>query len=325
MKTENSKLTLDKLKQLFSAASLNTDLEQEQIQDFPDAIDYDWQKPHYFKPEHLEILDAFAEKISHQIEKTFLTLCHGEFTVSVSSIEQYFAKTLCSTVNKEQQKHYFLTFNDDQDKQCGFLSVSLDAAVILIGHMLRDSDTEAGEERKLTLLEESILMDFNSALLDALDVAFVANVAGPVRRDSYLTRGRWPLDFEQLEDLTSITITVENPDGSVEITFTMLSKILEDVVGIKQTTGPAMSPQKSSNIIMQRMHEASVTLTAQLAVASICLNDVMNLESGDLLMLGKKTDEPIELLVNNNPCFTAYPAQSKNRYAVVIAQREEFK
>lgn len=323
-KPENTKLTLDRLKQLFSTVSNDPDFQQEQPQDFPDAVEYNWQQPHCFKPEHLEALDAFAEKIANQVEKTFLTLCSGEFTVTVGSVEHNFAKTLANTVNKEQQKHYFLIFSDDQDKQIGHLSLSLDAAIILIGHMLRDSETETGEERKLTRLEESILMDFNAALIDALNNAFIANTAGPIRRESYFLQGQWPLNFEQIENMTSITINIENPDGSVEITFTMLSETLEPVLGIKQTTGPALTPQKSSNIIMQRMHEAPVMVTAQLSAASICLNDVMNLETGDILILGKKTDEPIELLINDSPCFNAFLAKSKNRYAVVITPREEF-
>ena len=76
-------------------------------------------------------------------------------------------------------------------------------------------------------------------------------------------------------------------------------------------------------MLMQSMQEVPVEATAQLCMTSVSLSDYMNLQSGDTLLLGKKTDEPIDILLNNSPCFKAHPAKSFGNYAVVITEPDE--
>ena len=70
---------------------------------------------------------------------------------------------------------------------------------------------------------------------------------------------------------------------------------------------------------MRSMHNVPIEVIARFNPASMALNDVMNLAVGDILLLDKKVDEPIELLLNNRPCLLGHPAASLGKYAVVIA------
>jgi flagellar motor switch protein FliM len=241
----------------------------------------------------------------------------------VTETEQQFAYVLTDIVTKEQTKHYFLPFNGTDSQACGYLSISPEASLTLIGHMLRDSDTGDDPEKELSLLEETILMDIVTAIIDSFTDAVKEECSTALRRTSKFVKGNWPLHTENLDDMCSISMTVSHPDGSLELTFVMLSNILEAVVGGKPINTLKPSPQKISNMLMQTMHEAPVRVAAQLCSASISLNDIMNLQKDDILLLGKTIDDPIDVLLNEHLSFKGHQAKSHGKYAVVITKQEE--
>ena len=50
------------------------------------------------------------------------------------------------------------------------------------------------------------------------------------------------------------------------------------------------------------------------------LEELMGLSAGDVLVLNKKTNEPVEVLLNGESCLKAWPAQTQNRWAIVVVQ-----
>ncbi len=316
---EDKNLTREKLRQLIAVAEKHV-TRDEPVSDLPA---FDWQVPHHFNPEELGMLDSFSRKLALHINKSFMTMCQGEFEVDITGIEQHFACNLSDLVFKEQGKYYFLPFNDSKSNSCGYISISPQTAHILIGQMLRDSDTGNDTERELSQLEESIMMDIAAAIVDAFTDTIKEAGGATLKRTSRFTKDDWPLDVDGLSDLCSISFTANHPDGTVEATFTILSSLLEPVAGSKAIHDPNPTPQKLANMLMQAMQEVPIEASAQLCLASVSLNDYMNLQPGDTLLLGKKTDEPIDVLLNNHPSFKAYPTKSLGKYAVVITKPDE--
>jgi len=312
---EDKSLTRDKLRQLIASARKHVPAEQVP----PDAAQYDWQRPHHFSSDQFAAMDAFGKKLAGQLTKTFNTLCQGDFSVTIASTSQLFACTIAGAVSTEQPEHYFLPFTTADNNHCGFVSISPETAPVLVGHMLRDSEIGAREDKKLSELEESILMDITIAMVDALATSLKENSGPLIQKSSHIIKGKWPLEFDDFKDLTSITVTANHPDGTVEFTFTMLSDILEPVLGIKAKPDQDLSAQQIRNMILQSIHDAPIKVTAQLSSASMCLGDVMNLCVGDILLLERKVDEPIEVLLNDRQTLRAYPAASFGKYAIVIA------
>jgi flagellar motor switch protein FliM len=312
---EDKSLNHDKLRQLIASAKKHVPAEQVQ----PDAAGFDWQRPHHFSSDQFAALDAFGRKLADQITKTFNALCQGDFSVTIASTSQIYACTIADTVSTEQPEHYFLPFTTADNNHCGLISISPETAPVLVGHMLRDPEIGAREDKKLSELEESILTDITIALVDVLATALMENAGPVIQKSSHLIKGKWPLDFNGFKDLTSITVTANHPDGTVEFTFTMLSDILEPVLGIKARPDQEFSAQQIRDMILQNMHDAPIKVTAQLSSASMCLSDVMNLCVGDILLLARKVDEPIEVLLNDRQTLRAYPAASFSKYAIVIA------
>ncbi|MCK5472469.1 MAG: FliM/FliN family flagellar motor switch protein, partial [Planctomycetes bacterium] len=75
-----------------------------------------------------------------------------------------------------------------------------------------------------------------------------------------------------------------------------------------------------SKAILAHLNNATVSATAQLAKMSLRFEEVMELGAGDVLVLDKKIDEPIDLIIEDKMFFKAKPAQAAGKYAVVITE-----
>jgi len=315
---EEKSLTRDRLKQLIASARKHVTQEQT----FDDAAEYNWEEPHHFNPDQILAMEALGKKIESQIAKTFSALCQGEFNVTISSITEHFASRLAGAVRTEQQNHYFLLFSSAGDEQYGYLDVSLPTALILIGQMLRDTDSSADDNKEFSQLEETILLDITSAIVDSVDAVFIEQGGPSIQKSSALTRGDWPLKIENLEDLCCLDFSVDYPDGNFKFTFTILSDILEPLLGMKPKADSHYSTEEIRRMIIQNMYDVPIEVTAQLYSSSISLSDMMSLSASDILLLEKKIEEPLDVLFNKSPCLKAYPAASHGKNAVVIAPQK---
>ncbi len=315
---EENTLTLAKLRQLVSSARGT------QTQDEPDieVEEYDWIKPHHFSPDQLGAFDIFARKMESHIASTFETLCHGGFELNIASHEQHLATRLSTDILENMPNHYFLPFNTVGCPPGGFMSMAPATAVSLVGYMLRDVEFNTDPDRQLSNLEESILLDIVSAIIDSAQKAFI-QAGGPVMDGiSQFIKGEWPLTPAQMDDMFCINIQITDERDSIELVLTVPATAMEPVLGVKQTR-EVIEPDKMPNYIMDNIKSASVEVQARLTHTLMSLNDIMNLEPGDVVTLKKKTNEPMDVLLNNRQCFKAYPATTSGKYSIMITERDD--
>lgn len=310
----DSKLTHSMLGQLISTAQAQMTEEPE-----VETEEYNWLEPHHFDLEQMAMIETFGRKLEESVTESFTSHCQGEFSTSVTSITQQFSLQLAEVTAAERENNFFLPFTADK-KKCGFLNLAPETAIALIGHMLCDFDSSGEAGRKLSLLEESILTDIAGVIIAALGEAFQETTTIDIQPARNLVKGDWPMDIPETEHLTTFALAVDHPEAPLQVEFTILSKTIEPIAGIQPRTATPPSQQEMSNMIMQHAHKALVEVTARLCSTSIKLDDVMNLSTGDIVMLNKKTNEPLDVLLNQRNCFRAYPATASGKYAIVITQ-----
>ena len=311
----DKKLTREKLRQLVTAAKQHGATEQSKV----DSTDYDWQEPHHFSFEQLAELESFSKQFESSIAATLEGLCQVQFEVTAGSVTQQFTRKLAKRITDEMQDSYFLPFTAGKDKDGGFISISTETAAAIVGHMLRDSNVKASEDKKLSELEESILTDALGALIETIGTEFEKSGCSSIHKASQPTKGQWPFVTLGLKDLTSIEFGIKDGDAEHQINLTIFSYLVEPALGMRTGPQSEAGPEKTYNAIMQKAHKVPIEVTAELCSASITLNDMMSLSAGDVILLDQKVQEPINVLFNGREGFTGYPAQSSGKYAVVIA------
>jgi flagellar motor switch protein FliM len=283
-----------------------------------ETAEYNWNKPHCFDRKQLNKLDDFTKRVAREIAVKFVDFCHNEFDVTVVSTAQHFAAELVDQAIESGQDDYYLAFGTDQDHPCGLISIPTKTAFIWATRLLGDPESEEENSgRELSQLEESLLLDLLSALIEAFSQKIL--VFQPAKN---IVRRLFPLELKGTEELCKIVFDVKKKDqqSSSEAYILVLCSRLESIVGKATEAAGRFSAEDFSKAILGHMQKMPVCITAQLASTVLTLEEIMSLEVGDVLLLDRKVNESIELIISGRTAFRGRPAKSAGKHAVVITE-----
>lgn len=282
-----------------------------------EAAEYNWNKPHYFDTKQFDKLDNFTKKVAKAMTVKFVDFCHSQFDVTVVSTKQHFAAELVDQAMESRQNDYYLAFGTDQGHPCGLISIPIKTAFIWATQLLGDPESEENSGRDLSQLEESLLLDLLSALIEA----FSQNI-WDFQPAKNIIRGLFPFELKGTEEICKITLDVKRKkqESGSEACILLLCSKLESVVGKAAETVGGFSAEDISKAILGHMQQIPICITAQLASTVLTLEEIMNLEVGDILLLDKKVNESIELVVSGRTAFRGRPAKSTGKHAVLITE-----
>jgi len=307
-------LSNEKIRQLLSAVGSGPIEDTTSI----NATEYNWNQPHCFDRKQLNKLDDFTKRVAREIAVKFVDFCHNEFNVTVVSTTQHFAAELVDQALDSGQDDYYLAFGTDQDHLCGLISIPTKTAFIWATQLLGDPESdEENSGRELSQLEESLLLDLLSALIEAFSQKIL-----DFQPAKNIVRRLFPLELNDTEELCKIVFDVKKTDreSSTEAYILVLCSRLESIVGKTTEAVGRFSAEDISKAILGHMRQMPVCITAQLASTVLTLEEIMSLEVGDVLLLDRKVNESIELIVSGRTAFRGRPAKSAGKHAVVITE-----
>ncbi len=312
-------LTREKMQQILAAVGSQRPVDDTQI----DTAEYDWHQPHYFSNYQLKELDSFTEKVADAIAKKFAELCRTDFNVTIDSTTQHFADKFLEQLSTNEPQHtenYYLAFGDDQQPPSGLISIPSQTAITWTTQLLGDTESKENANRNLSQLEESLLLDVASSIVNAFSDTYAGFNFQPAKN---IIRKHFPLELPGTEVLCKITLKIKQADSenTTEAHILILCEKLETVVGITSQTDKKFSAEDISKAITGRLEQMSVPITAQLACTVFTFEEIMGLRPSDILLLDKKVDEPVELIVQGQTLFRGRPAKSAGRYAVIITEQ----
>jgi flagellar motor switch/type III secretory pathway protein FliN len=137
-----------------------------------------------------------------------------------------------------------------------------------------------------------------------------------------IVRRLFPLELKGTEELCKIIFDVKKTDQekSSEAYILTLCSELETVVGKAEQTVGGFSAEDISKAILGHIQQMPVCITAQLASTVLTLEEIMTLEVGDILLLDKKVNEPIELITSGRTALLGRPAKLAGKHAMVITE-----
>jgi flagellar motor switch protein FliM len=308
-------LTKKKMQQLLAAAGSSPKEDAEQV----DSTDYNWHEPHYFSSNQLKKLDSFTQKVAAGIAAKFAALCRGDFDVTITSVTQRFADHFFEEAATNEQNDYYLVFSTDKDRRCGLIGVPPQTAIIWVTQLLDDTESEKDSNRGLSQLEESLLLDTASAIVEALSITHGSYEFQPAEN---IVRELLPLELQNIEELCKITFSIAkaSEEESSEAYILIPCRKLEPVVKRTSQTDKEFSSKDISKAVLENLQRMPVSVTTQLASAALTLEEIISLQVNDILLLDKGTDETVEVIVEGKTLFRGQPAKSGSKHAVVITE-----
>jgi flagellar motor switch protein FliM len=309
-------LSREKIQQLLATVGSEPNEDKAQIE----AVEYDWQQPHYFNSEQLSKLDEFTKEAAKEMAEKFAKFCNNDFDVAIISTTEHFAAELRS--QDQGRQAYYLTFGSNPDRQYGLICIPAQTAFIWATQLLGDSESNEDSQRELSQLEESLLLDISSALIEAF---FSHGENCDVKAGQSLDKKSLPLELQDTDALCKIAFQVRKTDqeNGSDAYILILCSELEPFVGKTSKAADTTSAADSSKAILEHIQPIQVSIRALLASTVLTFEQVVNLRPGDILLLDKRIDEPLELLIDGRTVFRGWPAKSDGRHAVVIAAENE--
>jgi len=306
-------LTREKIQQLLAAVGSQSDTEEPQ----PEYTELSWKEPHCFSTHELEKINTFLDHASELIAQKFKSSCHFDFNITINSTSQCYADDFLAAIQSSEQKCYYLAFGTEPDKFSSVLGMPMPTAICWINLLLQDAEADENTDRDLSELEESFLLDIASIIIEALSQAYSDN---ELQTDEKVVHQQLPIALESIEKVFKIDFTIEQVEAKkkTEAFLIIPSGLLNPVAGRPSDTKTAFSEEQVSQAILDHLQNLPVSVCAQLGAARLTFEDVMNLNTSDILLLDTKVDEPALLRVDGEGRFHCSPAQANGNFAVVI-------
>lgn len=306
-------LSRERIQQLLAAVGSRPAEDTTQIE----TTEYNWCQPHYFDHSQLDKLNDFTKQVAEGVAKRFAHFCKGEFDVTVASTTQHFAAELLDRASGSYRDDYYLAFGIDQEHLCGFICIPTQTAFIWARQLLGDSGSEEDSRVDLSLLEESLLLDIASAIVEEFSVVCGGSNFQPAKS---IVRRQLPLELQGTEELFKISFGFKRAglEKGFEAYLLILCSKLEPVVGRTAQAAGKFSADDISKVILGHLQEMPVLVTAQLASTVLTFEEIMNLQVDDILLMDKGVDQPVELIVDDLTVCYGWPAKSAGKYAVTI-------
>jgi flagellar motor switch/type III secretory pathway protein FliN len=284
-----------------------------------DAPLLDWTCPHHFDAQGWVRMKELGGQMASLIEAALGPMCLEAPKVTLKKVVQDYAHVAAGRTASVEKPQYFLPFLSQAKRPEGFLCVQLETAGVLIAQVLRDPEASAGQSGTFSPLEESILQDAMSGLVDAVIAALQAGGQAALKRADRIVRGDWPLEARQMQDLCGFAFTVAFAKQTLEIHMLAAAEILDASLGITSRIQKPLNPAEQSKKIIRLLHDIPIKITAQLSKFSIRVEDLVTMDPGDVLITDTRTTEPLDVLVNGLFCFRAWPALCEGKFSLVVA------
>jgi len=284
-----------------------------------EAVEYNWQKSHYFTNEQLKRLASRANICAAEISGKFNNLYQSKFETKAAALSQHFADELHRQTSVDD---YCLAFGIENELPCGYINMPAKTAVAWATKLLGSAQNEQEANPNLSQLEESLLLDVASVLVGTF---FKSYIGLTLHLTTGIVRSKVPLELQNIDELCNITINIKEVDSqnNAQAHLCIFCEKLKSIVSTSTQADEDCIANDISKTMLNHLRQMPLAVTACLTSVELTFSDVMNLQVDDILLLNKGAGEPIEVIVEDRTFFNGRCAKSAGRYAVIITEKTD--
>lgn len=288
---------------------------------------YDFERPSKFSKEHLRTLENIFEHFGRLLSTNLPAYLRKNVSIEVMNSEaviyQEFTNALSNPVLLG-----IVDFSPLEGSIIVELAQNLGYAIV--DRMLGGEGNPLEKSRDFTEIELAIIERIFTVVTNLLPEPW-ENV---IHLEPRLTRIETNSQFAQIimpSDMAAI-VTMNVKIGVVEgmMNVCIPYTVVEDVIDRLNTkfwyaSMQVLDDTRYHDVIEVAIARARIPVRAVLGKSTISLNDLLNMQKGDIIKLNSKVEDELSVYVGNIRKFTALPGSSSDSYAVKISTiiREE--
>lgn len=282
----------------------------------PDQVgEYDFYKPHYFNKKQIALLNTYFETLGSLLATGFSNICNCPFNVKITSMTEIFSENLISTSQDEKMPYNLAIQNSTSGCELGFLSIPQESAQSWTTQLLGES--EPAESPQLSEIELSLLIETATSFIKALSDSHPSLNCQSVSET--LSRSI-PIQLDDCVEMSKIVFELSDEKGenNSQATFVIVSSCLDSIAGKQGLSDNQNIEQDHKQQVIECLKNQQVSLAADFAKIKLTIEDVMNLQTDDVILLDKKVGQPIDLSIDGIKIFQAQLVQCEDSYGVAI-------
>lgn len=321
-------LSQSEIDALLNALS-NGELDADEIKDNGEkpVKNYDFQRPSKFSKEHLRTLENIFEHFGRLISTNLPAYLRKNVSVEVINAEaviyQEFTNALSNPVLLG-----IIDFTPLEGKIVIDLASTLGYA--MVDRMLGGEGNPLEKSRDFTEIELVIVERIFTVIANQLMEPW-ANVVKLEPRLTHIETNSQYVQIISPTDMAAI-VTMNVKIGSVDgmMNVCIPYSVIEPVIDKLNTkfwyaSLQSMDDKSYKDVIEVAIAKARIPVRAVLGKSTISVNELLNMQKGDIIKLNAKVDDEMSVYIGNMLKFTALPGTSSESYAIKISTivREE--
>lgn len=308
---------------LNAVSSGELDVEEMKEQDEEKKVkNYDFRNPQKISKEQLRTLEIIHENFGRYMQ-TFLTgYLRTSSAVEVLTVDQFAYSEFSNAIPTPA----FLSIIEFYPLNGEILiEISNNLAYTMIDRLLGGDGTEQGGFKAFTEIELTLLKNIMQKLMGDLAIAWENVIELKPVLDKIEVNPQFAQIVPPNETIALITMSLEigGKEGMMNICLPYI--LLEPIIDKLNTrfwfsSSRTGDTEKNKEIMEERILGTSVPIVAELGKTNITVNEILNLNHGDIIKLDGSKDDKVALKVGSNVKFKGEVGSSSNKMAIKIIE-----
>lgn len=299
-----------KLEQLLNSVKADGNFTDTDIPHEP----FDFNCPHFFSKKDKPLLNELTDCIAQEVSMCFGSIFNGDFDTKVTFRESY-----AHIVFQDKNDFNWLTFSTD-NRPVGALNFTFSTGKAWAGQLFGEDSDDADQETEtdLTELEASLINDIAVKVLNSfVSAANLQNAA----IDEKITPQPPQLQSADFLELAIFELITSKKDDETTSSFNFIitSDNLAGIIG-KNVLSENIDRNRASEAILRNFEKMPISVTSDFGYANLSFEEAMNLQTGDVILMEKNVDQPLDIKLADRVILKGTPASCEGKYAVTITE-----
>ena len=282
---------------------------------------YDFRNPQKIAKDQLRTLEIIHENFG-RLFQTFLTAyLRAPVKTNILTVDQFAYSEFSNAISNPA----FLTIVDFKPLNGQILiDMSTNVVYSIIDRLLGGDGTEKQDIRPFSEIELSLLENMMNKVMPIIEEAWENVIQLKPKLDKIETNPQFAQIVPPNETIALITMNIEIGSTEGMLNACIPHLVIEPILDKLSTrywfsTAQRDLSEKEMMAVRERILNTAVPVRAELGSTNIRVNDILNLQRGDVIKLDTHIDDMTKIRIGSQVKFTGNIGVSKNKMAIKIA------
>jgi flagellar motor switch protein FliM len=287
---------------------------------------YDFRRPDRVSKDQMRALQNLHDGYARLLATTLSSYLRALVEIDIVSVDQLtYSEFMMSVPNPS----CLYVFQMEPLEGAAIIEVNPNLVFFIVDRLFGGQGKPSEHNRELTDIEKSVLTKIvDRALINLKETWEHVGIFTP-RIESYETNAQFVQIAPPNETVILISLEVRMKHGSGLISlcfpYIMLETVITKLGGESWIAGQRTTTQETRRLIENELASTELTATAVIGETSLSVRDLLQLQTGDVVVLEKPADADLVLRVGEKPKFlgkVGLVGRNKSFQITAIIERE---